>query len=220
MLAAGVLVLVSAASSGAAAAAVATGDVTPVTELPSAHRFRSGLVFGLSVGAGLVGATGYPNDTLKIGDPAYYSASGMTLGPAESLFVMGALSDYVSVGFFFDHATSRNGDWRTAANSGGLRLEGFPLVALVPALQGLGVVARFGIGGGSLTPTAVPGSPAASDGTQSFAGAGVLYEWSFLHLLGGHFGVGPSVEYDAVWSPAFERHGLVASARVVFYGGP
>jgi hypothetical protein len=39
-------------------------------------------------------------------------------------------------------------------------------------------------------------------------------------VLGGHFGVGPSLEYDAIFSRSFEQHGLVASARFVFYGGP
>ena len=55
---------------------------------------------------------------------------------------------------------------------------------------------------------------------QSYLGTGAFYEWSFGSLFGGHFGIGPSVEYDAIWSQPFERHGLVASARIVFYGGP
>jgi hypothetical protein len=212
------LPLVFAAASQASAAAVVTGDVTPVTDLATAHEHRSGIVVGLAFGGGLAGASGYPNNALEIGDPAFYSASGMMAGTNGSLFVLGALSDYISVGFFFGHSAFRNGDWQSSSNRGGLRLEAFPLVSLVPMLQGLGALAQFGVGGGSLS--AVAPGVAGADGTQSFAGAGVLYEWSFAHLLGGHLGAGPSIEYDAVWSPSFEQHGLVASVRFVFYGGP
>ena len=38
--------------------------------------------------------------------------------------------------------------------------------------------------------------------------------------LGGHFGVGPSVEYDAVFTTPYDQNGLVASLRLVWYGGP
>lgn len=212
------LPLVFAAASQAAAAAVPTGDVTPVTELASSHAYRSGVVVGFAFGAGLAGASGYPNDSLKIGDPSYYAASGLMGGSSGSFFVMGALSDYVSFGFWFGRGTFHNGDWRSSGSGGGFRLEGFPLVGLVPKLQGLGLLAQLGIGGGSLSATA-PGV-SGSDGTQSFAGAGAFYEWSFGHVLGGHLAAGPSVEYDAIWSRSFEQHGLVASARFVFYGGP
>jgi hypothetical protein len=207
-----------AASVGAGATAVPTGDVTPVSDLPAARQYRSGVVVGLAFGGGLAGASGYPNNALQIGDPAFYSASGMMAGTNGSVFVLGALSDYVSVGFFFSHASFRNGDWRSASDRGGFRLELFPLVSLVPALQGLGALAQVGVGGGSLSAVA-PGLPGA-DGTQSFAAAGVLYEWAFAHVLGGHFGAGPTLEYDAIWTPSFEQHGLVASLRFVFYGGP
>jgi hypothetical protein len=210
--------LVFAAASQAAAAAVPTGDVTPVTDLPSSRQYRSGIVVGLTFGGGLAGASGYPNNSLEIGDPAYYSSSGFMGGTSASLFVLGALSDYVSVGFFYLHGSFRNGDWRSSGDGGGLRLEGFPLVGLVPALHGLGLLAQFGLGSGNLDAVAA-GYPG-SNGTQSFGGAGAFYEWPLLHVLGGHVDLGPSLEYDAIWSPSFERHGLVASARLVFYGGP
>lgn len=212
------LPLVFAAASQAAAAAIPTGDVTPSTDLPAAHQYRSGVVVGLSLGAGLGGASGYPNDALKIGDPDYYASSGVMTGTSGSFFVMGALSDYVSFGFWFGHLSFRNGDWRSNGNGGGFRLEGFPLVGLVPKLQGLGVLAQLGIGGGNLTAAAT--GIEGSTGTQSYAGGGVFYEWSFWHVLGGHLGAGPSLEYDAIFSRSFEQHGLVASARLVFYGGP
>ncbi|HEY1695370.1 MAG TPA: hypothetical protein VGG39_24545 [Polyangiaceae bacterium] len=207
-----------AAASQAAAAAVPVGDVTPVTELPSAHAYRSGVVVGFSYGGGLGGASGYPNNAQDIGNQADYSASGVMGGTYGSLFVMGAFSDYVSFGFWFGHSSFQNADFRSSGDGGGLRVEAFPLVGLVPPLHGLGVLGVFGVGSGHLDPK--PAGLPGSSGTQSFVGAGPFYEWSFAHVLGGHLGAGPSLEYDAIFSRPFESHGLVASLRLVFYGGP
>src|SRR5258708_38422560 len=105
----------------------------------------------------------------------------------------------------------RNGHWHSNSKGGALRRGVFPPPGVYPRLSGLGVLAQFGIGGGNLTATA-PGLPPA-EGTQSFGGVGALYEWSFLHVLGGHFAAGPSLEDDAVWSLPFERPGLVSRGR-------
>jgi hypothetical protein len=210
--------LVFAAASQAAAVGVPTGDVTPVVQLPAAHKYRSGIVLGLSLGLGLGSASGYPNNSQDIGNPAYYSAGGLMFDGMGQIFVMGALSDYLSFGFWYGHASLRNGDWQSSGNGGGFRIEFFPLVDLVPALQGLGILANLGIGSGSLTSTN-PSLPEAN-GTQSFAGAGLFHEWGFGYGHDGHFAFGPALEFDAIWSQPFEQHGVVASARLAFYGGP
>jgi hypothetical protein len=211
-------IVLFAAPSQAAAAAVPLGEsVTPVTELPSAHQYRGGLVLGLSLGAGMGGASGYPNNSSEIGNPADYSASGWMLGAAESIFVMGALSDYISFGFLFSHGLFKSSDFRANGDGGGFRMEAFPLVGLVPRLQGLGLFAQFGVGSGDLVSRA-PGLPGAR-GTQSFGDAGAFYEWSIGAKGGAHIGLGPGLEYDAIWSRPFESHGLVGSLRVAFYSG-
>jgi hypothetical protein len=217
--------LLAAATSAAQAfttgpsSAIPTGQTPSPNDLEAPHRLRSGLVFGAAFGGSLVGASGYPNDAVKINDPSYYSASGWMLGTSESLFLMGALTDYLNFGFWYKHATASNRDWRSNGDGGGLRVEVFPLVAILPRFAGLGLLGQFGVGAGRLTTAKTP-SLTASEGTQSFGGAGAFYEWSFGHFLGGHFGVGPTLEYDAIWSQSFERHGLIASARLVFCGGP
>ena len=139
-------------------------------------------------------------------------------GTSESVFVMGALTDYLSFGFWFTHASDDNRSWTSTGEGGGLRVEAFPFAVLFPRLAGLGVAGQFGIGSGKLR-SKTPGLPN-SEGTSSFIGAGAFYEWSFWQLRHGHFSAGPALEYDAIWSQPFERHGLVASARLVFYGGP
>jgi hypothetical protein len=206
------------AATVAAAAAVPVGDRPVSADLDGPATLRTGIVLGASLGVGIGSAAGYPNDSTKIGDPAYYSSGGTMVGPTETLLLMGALADYLSFGFWFNHATAAAGDFRSNGDAGGLRVEVFPLVRLYPRLNGLGTFAQFGIGQGKLTSSA-PGVQTA-EGTQSFIGVGAFYEWPFGHLIGGHFAVGPSLEYDAMWSQPFGREGLVASARLVFYGGP
>lgn len=213
------LAWVLAAATGAAAAAVPTGEsaATPA-ELPAPHALRSGIVIGLGLGGALGGASGYPNNATQIGDPNYYSASGWMGGTSQTVFVLGAFTDYLSFGFWFGANSYRNADWRSTGGGGGFRVEVFPLVDLVPALSGLGLLGQAGVGSGRLVST-VPNLPEAN-GTRAFLGGGAFYEWAFGHVFGGHFAAGPSLEYDAIWSQPFEQHGLVASGRVVFYGGP
>jgi len=205
-------------ATAAAAAAVPTGDRPTSPDLDVAPRIRSGIVIGLSLGAGVAGASGYPNASSEIGDPAFYSASGFMTGTSGTIFVMGALADYLNFGLWFGSGNFSNGDWRSSGGGAGLRVEAFPLVGIFPRLAGLGLLGQFGIGGANLS-SSNPAHPTAS-GTQAFLGTGAFYEWSFGSLFGGHFGSGPSLEYDSTWSQPFERHGLVASARIVFYGGP
>ena len=129
---------------------------------------------------------------------------------------MGAIADYLNFGFWFSETAYRSSGKRANATGLGFRIEGFPLMTLYPRLDGLGVFAQFGIGIGRLETASRP----EAQGTQSTIGTGVFYEWPLGHLLGGHLGLGPSLEYDALWSQPFEEHGFLASGRVVFYGGP
>ena len=212
------IVVLAAASQAAAAAIPMAEGVTPVTELASAHRYRGGLVVGVAFGAGIAGASGYPNNSSLIGNQADYSASGWMLGATESVFLMGALSDYVSVGFMFDHGLFKNPTFYSNGDGVGFRLEAFPLAGLGPRWQGLGALGQFGLGTGDLV-SKPPGLPEA-EGTQSFGAAGIFYEWSVgVTRSGSHIGVGPSLEYDAIWSRPFESHGLVGSLRLAFYTG-
>lgn len=205
-------------STSASAAAIPTGSTPSAVDLEAPRRLRSGLAAGFSIGGSLVGASGYPNDSQKIGQSSFYSSGGLLAGTTESIFVMGALTDYLSFGFWYTHADASNSGWRSKADGGGLRVEVFPLVDLVPRLAGLGILGQFGVGGGNLYDRKA--GVVSSEGTQSFLSAGVFHEWSFAHLLGGHLAAGPSLDYAAIWSQAFERHGLTVSGRIVFYGGP
>ncbi len=208
------------ASAAGAPAALPTGerDGSASTDFDGPARIRSGIAFGFSVGGGLGSAAGYPNNSQEIGDPNFYSSSGIMGGSSSTFMLMGALADYLNFGAWFGSGKYQAGEWRSSGTGVGLRVELFPLVRLYPGLAGLGLLGQFGLGSANLSST-VPGRTEAA-GTQSVIGTGAFYEWSVGKILGGHFGLGPSLEYDAMWSLPFERHGLIASARVIFYGGP
>jgi hypothetical protein len=193
-------------------------DATSTTDFDGPPRLRTGIALGLSLGFGLGAASGYPNNSQEIGTPGDYSASGAMFGSGSNLLIMGALADYLNFGFWFGRTQFKSGPWRSTGGGAGLRLELFPLAVLYPRLDGLGVFGQFGLGSGNLT-SSEPGVVKAS-GTQSFAGTGLFYEWSVTKIFGGHIGLGPALEYDAIWSLPFERHDLLAALRVVFYGGP
>lgn len=178
---------------------------------------RSGVVLGLTYGIGLASSAGYPNDSSLIGDPDFYSASGLMAGTGGGFFIMGALSDYLSFGFWFASATFANKDWRSTGEGGGFRLDLFPLFSLGRGFRDLGVFTQVGIGATDLVYKGKPG--VSSDGVESFVGAGAFYEFWLFRGLGGHFALGPSLEYDAILTEPIERHGALLGARFVWYGG-
>jgi hypothetical protein len=203
------------------AAAVSTAPAVSSEDAPAyldvAPKIRNGLVLGLTFGGGIGEGSGYPNNSQEIGDPAYHSSSGWLPGTGYSLLVLGALTDYLNVGLWLGASSFRNSDDRASSFGVGMRVEAFPLELLYPRLEGLGTFAQFGVGSARLT-TTTAGVPEAQ-GTQSYIGIGAFYEWSFAHFIGGHFGVGPSLEYDTAFSRPFDANGFLASGRLVFYGG-
>jgi hypothetical protein len=189
---------------------------TPITVDPPNER-RGGFVIGLATGAGVAGSSGYPNDSNYIGVPSYYAASGLMAGYGGGLFIMGALTDYLSFGFWFANSTFENGSWQSKGQGGGLRLELFPLYGLGGLFRDLGAFTQVGIGATTLTYTEKSGI--SYNGVGSSIGAGVFYEIKLARALGGHFAIGPSLEYDAIISQPMERHGALLGARFLWYGG-
>lgn len=177
---------------------------------------RSGLVIGLSPGIAFAGSSGYPNDLKLINDPAYYSQSPLLVGTSTSIFVMGALTDYLTFGFVVTNARFESPKWKSTGTGFGFRAEVFPLVRLLPTLADTAIYGQGGIGATSLQ---AKGPYPSADGTQSFLGLGVHHEFRFTRMLGGHLSGGPYVEYDAIFAESAERHWLSSGFRLAFYGG-
>jgi hypothetical protein len=179
---------------------------------------RSGVVVGTAIGYGLAHASGYPNNATLIGSPAYHSTSNVIRGANTSIFVMGALTDYVSFGFWLGGGAVQSSEWRSTQFGAGFRIEAFPLYRIYPKLRDLGVSTRLGLGRATLA-SKLPGEHPSAAGSESYLGAGVFYEFALTKLLGGHLAAGPSLDYDVVSAASIDRGGLVLSARAVFYGG-
>lgn len=203
------------AAPAAAAVAVRARGLPEDVELEAPHRLRRGIVLGFGLGVGLGQGAGYPNNSNDIGK-SHFASSAWMGGSSGSLFVMGALTDYLNAGFWFEQSGFRDRT-QTAAQTGiGLRLDAFPAAVVFPRLGGLGVFGEFGLGSAKLQTRGAPDV----GGTQSYIGVGAFYEWAFFHVLGGHFAGGPSLEYGTVFSLPYAQSGLVASGRIAFYGGP
>jgi hypothetical protein len=192
-------------------------DVAPPPIVDHPAERRAGVALGLNYGFGLGSSAGYPNDSSLIGDPDYYSASGLMAGGGDSLFIMGALSDALNFGFWFGSATFANKDWHSTGEGGGFRLEVFPLFSLGRAFRDLAAFTQVGIGGTDLVYKGKPN--VSSDGVESFIGVGAFYEFWLCRALGGHLALGPSLEYDAIVTQPIERHGALLGFRFVWYGG-
>jgi hypothetical protein len=210
-----VSVLASTLALSAAAPAYADSATEKATskQLVRAQDRRKGFIFGFTFGMGVAGASGYPNDSSKIGVQSYYDGSDVLGGAGGSLFAMYSLSDWLSFGVFYARAQFRSASWYSYGGGGGFRVDLYPLTYAVPALRDLAVFGKFGIGTTTLVPTS--GSQELSTGTESYLGGGVFYEL----LVGKHWGIGPTVEYDAEVTQSNQRSAALFGGRVAFYTG-
>jgi hypothetical protein len=178
---------------------------------------RNGVVTGVAVGVGFASASGYPNNVQLIGNPDYYNQTPLLVGVSHSYFIMGAFSDYVSLGPMLSIATFDTPKWRSVGFGLGFRVEAFPLVHLVPALADTAIFSQLGIG--STEAKRKDGDFPSADGAQSFLGVGLHHEFRLFKMLGGHAAAGPYVEYDAIWATSAERHWASTGLRLAWYGG-
>jgi hypothetical protein len=192
-------------------------DAATAKELTKPAERRTGVVVGFGLGAGIAGASGYPNAESKIGNPTYYDGSDAMGGGGGTLFVMGAMSDWLSFGVFYTRANFKSANWTTTGGGGGFRVDLFPLYPLGRGFRDIGVYGQFGIGSSTLSPTSGDREPAT--GTESFMGGGVFYDFWLGKVGPGHFAAGPTLEYDVELTQANERHGALLGGRIAFYAG-
>ena len=159
-----------------AAAAVAPAPHQRAADLDAPARLRSGLVVGLTLGGGIGSASGYPNAASDINNPTFYSASGFMGGSSGTFFVMGALSDYLSFGFWLGSAMYRNADWRSNGGGGACASRPFRWCTWSPPWRAW-----------ASSETSASGAQSAVDQPRAarverdavVSGRGVFYEWPF-----------------------------------------
>jgi hypothetical protein len=183
---------------------------------PASHQRRNGAVLGAVGGLAFAGSSGYPNDVKLLDNPRFYSESPLLVGYSTSLFVLGALSDYVNFGPLFTTANFESAEWKSTGFGLGFRGELFPFVDLLPVLADTAVFAQIGFG---KTELRAKGNYPTAEGAQSMLGLGVHHELRLGTLLGGHAAIGPELEWNLIDSQTASRQWLTAGLRVVWYGG-
>jgi hypothetical protein len=187
------------------------GEKSAPKEAPAER--RSGFTFGLSGGLLTGGARGYPNDVAKIGFAEYRTQTGVGVSTGGALWLGGALSDWLNVGFgMFGGGFERRG-LKVSSAAFQARVELFPLFYQGGPLRDLGVLLTAGTG----VTVVERGATSVAEGVGTSAvGGGVFYEpWRWWHLT-----FGPQLEYLHQFSDSIRAHTLVLGVRTAFYGGP
>ncbi len=206
------ILLAACASVFTSAAASAQVDEKPWDgDFEVAAKYRSDVVFGVSGSAVFGNAVGYPNEADKLDVAAFRADTEFGAGAMGTLWLGGALTDYLTVGVGASFGSLRGNDLTAAVSTFLLRLEGYPWLAL--GLPHWGFSGEFGAGGATIT-----------EGNQERADAGILSVirlGSFYELVRfGGLSLGPSLEYTWLDSESFALHSGSLGLRVAYYTGP
>jgi hypothetical protein len=193
----------------------ATGpDAEPAWERAPRVR-RSGFTAGLAGGLVLGTAAGFPNDAKKIGRARYYTETGVGIGTGGSLWIGGALSDWLTFGIAVGGANLSAGDYAISSGVFMFHTEVFPLFWLGGLWREVGVIVDTGVGG-SVTTLADSEDKLIDGGAISRIGGGVFYEGFRLWRIS----TGPWLYADYTWSATVRAPGFYLGWRTVVYTGP
>lgn len=175
---------------------------------------RSDFAFGIGFAGTFASASGYPNDAAKIGVPRYQASTGSAGGITNTLWLGGALRDWLVIGVGISGSTVAGSG--TLSQGGGfiVHLEGFPLFERGGAFRDLGLVGDFGVGGRTIHRAS---AEVANGGSMSFVALGLMYEpLSF----GKHWRWGPLVQVAQQFSDSMNATLVMGGLQVSFYSGP
>ena len=198
----------------AAAPTAKEKDAPPAWQTAKAER-RGGFGIGLNLGLGIGAANGFPNDSKKIGLEKYYTESGLGFASASSLWLGGALADWLTFGIGAGFSQILDGKTTSRAPILVFHTDVYPLYSLGGFFEDTGVMLQAGFG----FPTTI------EDETQDtlIDGAGSSY------LFGGVFWdgikawqlhMGPFIGAHYMWSESVRRPLALAGFRVTLFTAP
>lgn len=176
---------------------------------------RSGFMVGISLAGALGGASGYPNDANKIDRDEYYTNTGVSLGAGGTVWLGGALTDWISVGLGFSYAALFPSEQRLTGGAIELHVETFPGWSLGGVWRELGVYLLTGAGLATVE-LAEGSDPLVDTGGASKIGFGLFYEG----IRAWQISMGPFVGGDFLWSPTALRPAALLGWRTALYTGP
>jgi hypothetical protein len=195
---------------------------------PGKQQRRSDFTAGIAwAPIALGGASGYPNEVAKIGDPKYEASTGFGGGVSTAFWLGVAFRDWLVFGVGFRPYTllgkecnplSFDDTSEQCVRSQGAvfmtHIEAFPFFYMAPALQNLAVFTELGAGGRLIK----KGHATIADGgVMSFVSLGVAYE---PINLWNHLSLGPFIQGSHEFSETLKADQFVLGFRGVYYGGP
>jgi hypothetical protein len=189
-------------------------DDRPEWETAPATR-RGGFAVGLNLGLGLGAANGFPNDSKKIGRAEYYTESGIGFATGSSLWLGGALSDWLTFGVGAGYSMILSGD--TESRSGMLlfHTDVYPLYALGGPLQDVGAMFQAGFG----FPTTI--DTKTEETLIDGAGSSYLFLGGFWDgIKAWQFHMGPYAGVHYMWSDSVRRPLAIVGFRTTLFTAP
>lgn len=199
-----------------APAAASTGTEAPAWETAPSTR-RAGFSVGVSIGAALGDIRGYPNDIEKRGKAEYLTDTGLAFGGSATLWLGGALSDWLVFGVGAGGIRSQGNGQIVQGYTFLFHTEVFPLFPLGGTWRELGIALDTGAGNFIGDPEDRPAdslAPAAIDsGAASRVGVSLFYDGLRFWKMS----TGPYVAFDYTWSATMEQPLFMLGLRTALY---
>jgi hypothetical protein len=175
---------------------------------------RSSFTMGLSIGAALGSAAGFPNDPSKIGLTRYYTDAGIGSGYGGRIWAGVALRDFLTVGLTFGSSGLDAGDEVVFTGMVGFHVETFPVYFLGGAWRDAGVMLDAGVATGIVTPEGDTSTLLVDGGLASALGGGLFYEGI---RFGPKLAMGPYLAYDYRYNASIRSGEFILGWRTAIY---
>lgn len=185
----------------------------PAWETAKAQR-RGGFAMGLGLGLGFGASNGFPNDAKKIGYSNYYTESGVGFATGGTIWIGGALGDWVNFGLGGGYSNIFANGTQSPAPIGCFHADVYPLYPLGKAWRDLGVMFDFGL---SFPKTVDENDKTLIDGgMSSYLFAGAFFE----AIQAWQFKMGPYLGAHYIFSDSERRPAMLAGFRMTVYSQP
>jgi hypothetical protein len=175
---------------------------------------RGGFAMGIGVGIGFGASNGFPNDAKKIGFAKYYTESGTGFATGGTIWVGGALGDWVNFGVGGGYSTILVNGTQSPAPLGCFHADVYPLFPLGKGFRDIGATFDFGLS--FPTTTDADEKTLIDGGMSSYMFAGAFWEG----ITAWQFKMGPYLGAHYVFSDSIRRPSLLGGFRITVYSQP
>lgn len=209
------ILLWSQVAAAAAPGAGATFENNPINYPPPKTERRGGFAMALSSGYGAGSYVGYPLEVAALNDPSQRASTGVGLATHFSMWLGGALRDWLATGIGIA-LLSNSGQARGTTAAFIFHAEAYPLYAYGGQFKNLGLAFDGGIGASLLYENSDKSfeDPIAEGGAMSNLGLSVFWE----PLRFWNFSAGPILTYNKAFSQSMQVNQVTLGFRTALYG--